>query len=220
MRPERLTVMQIFRWNLAFLLVFVALVPLSAQSQDGAAASEPGAATAYLRRHHEEINRALRRRAAGEAAREARRNEVTEVIRSLLDLDAMGRAALGNHWNDHTDEERQEFLGILRQLVENNYRQNLEGTKNYAVDYEDETRTEHTILVSTTARDSRNRRAPAVEINYTVRSHADRFVVVDITTDGVSMVRNYRSQFSRIIRRDGWDTLIERMRARLSEQQD
>ena len=43
--------------------------------------------------------------------------------------------------------------------------------------------------------------------------------VSDVTTDGVSMVRNYREQFNRIIDRDGWDELISRMQRRLEEDQ-
>jgi len=31
----------------------------------------------------------------------------------------------------------------------------------------------------------------------------------------VSLVRNYRTQFNRIIEREGWDALITRMRDRL-----
>jgi phospholipid transport system substrate-binding protein len=41
--------------------------------------------------------------------------------------------------------------------------------------------------------------------------------VVDVATDGVSMVDNYRSQFNRIIVREGWDELISRMQRRLEE---
>ena len=41
--------------------------------------------------------------------------------------------------------------------------------------------------------------------------------VVDVATDGVSMVENYRSQFNRIITRDGWDELLTRMQRRLEQ---
>ena len=41
--------------------------------------------------------------------------------------------------------------------------------------------------------------------------------VVDVTTDGVSMVQNYRSQFNRIIDREGWAELISRMERRLEQ---
>jgi phospholipid transport system substrate-binding protein len=39
--------------------------------------------------------------------------------------------------------------------------------------------------------------------------------VFDVVTDGVSLVRNYRNQFNRIITDHGWAELIHRMRDRL-----
>ncbi len=71
--------------------------------------------------------------------------------------------------------------------------------------------------MTTSARSRTQRRQPPVEIEYTLRRDGRRWRVVDVTTDGVSMVRNYRDQFGRIIARDGWAELIARMERRLEE---
>ena len=42
--------------------------------------------------------------------------------------------------------------------------------------------------------------------------------VFDVVTDGVSLVHNYQQQFRRIITRDGFDTLLQRMRDRLAHE--
>ncbi|MEM9192832.1 MAG: ABC transporter substrate-binding protein [Myxococcota bacterium] len=179
--------------------------------------AQSGPASRYLKRQNDRINRILAQDASGEAAQTRRANQVTEILRTILDLDAMGRAALRNHWDERSEEEREEFQSLLRQLVERSYRDSLEGTLEYQVRYGDEEDDDDRVVVHTTARDSRNRRAPAVEINYRLRSEGNRYMVEDVVTDGVSMVGNYRSQFDRIIRRDGWDRLIERMRSRLGD---
>ena len=44
--------------------------------------------------------------------------------------------------------------------------------------------------------------------------------VYDIITDGVSLVKNYRRQFRRIIRDEGWDGLIDRMQKKLETDDD
>ncbi len=179
------------------------------------ALAQEGPAGSFLERRHGAINRILARAARTPEAETAQKDEVTEILRELLDLEAMGRAALGDHWEEHSEEERERFVLLLRQLVERSYRRNLENTSGYHVDYGQEEARGERLLLHTTARDRRNRRAPEITIDYLVRPTEGGFVVEDITTDGVSMVRNYRSQFSRIIRRDGWDALIERMETRL-----
>ena len=64
-----------------------------------------------------------------------------------------------------------------------------------------------------------NRRAPAVSIDYLVVQRDGAWRIVDITVDdGMSMVDNYRNQFERILRREGWDGLMTRMRGRLTEE--
>ena len=182
--------------------------PELAEAQDGPAGR-------YLKQHHEQINAVIQRPARTEAARETKRDRVTTIMREILDLEAMAREALGNHWEDH-ENTRTEFVELLRGLVERSYRESLERTGSYQVDYGEEATRGTRVTLNTVARDTRNRRAPEVSIVYSLRPDGERFHVVDITTDGVSMVRNYRSQFDRIIRREGWDALLDRMRRRLA----
>ncbi len=105
-------------------------------------------------------------------------------------------------------------------LIERNYRKNLRSTLGYDVSYDGVEKIEKGTLVKTVAKSKTNKRQPPVEISYTLWQPDGRWRVVDITTDGVSMVRNYRSQFNRIIRKDGWDELIRRMKDRLANEGD
>jgi ABC-type transporter MlaC component len=71
--------------------------------------------------------------------------------------------------------------------------------------------------VPTKVRVRRRGRQEEVEVVYTLAERSGRWRVVDVETDGVSTVRNYRSQFRRIIDQDGFAALLERMRTRLAE---
>ena len=71
------------------------------------------------------------------------------------------------------------------------------------------------VIVRTEARSRTNRRAPVVAIDYRLHQLNGNWRVIDISTDGSSLVESYRRQFRRIIRREGWDGLLNRMRARL-----
>lgn len=181
------------------------------------AAAQQGPATRYLKSKHDQAERVLRRPVRSDRDRERRDAQLNELIGGLLDYEAVSREALGDTWGERSEEERERFVSLLRRLVERNYQQNLARTLDYQVRYRSEGRRGDAALVHTTARSRDNRRAPEVSIDYRMEQKDGSWVVVDVITDGVSMVRNYRNQFSRIIRRDGWDGLVSRMESRLRE---
>jgi phospholipid transport system substrate-binding protein len=201
-------------------LAFATSLVLVFASASSALAQE-GPATRFLKAQHERVNRVLARPAQNDAQRNTQRDEVTEILRALLDLDAMARESLGQSWGERSEAERTEFVTLLRSLVERSYRENLTTTQHYRVSYGEETPSttggSERVVLHTTVRDTENRRAPEITIDYRMRRDGERWVVDDVVTDGVSMVGNYRSQFARIIRRDGFPALLDRMRSRLRE---
>lgn len=174
-------------------------------------------ARTFLEDQHDDVNEILRADASTDAARARRSERLTRILNQLLDYDSLSEAALSDHWETRSEEQRTQFVSLLRQLVERNYENNLERILEYEVSYDDERRRGERTIVTTSARSRTQRRQPPVEIEYTMRRDGRRWRVVDVTTDGVSMVRNYREQFNRIIDRDGWDELIARMERRLEE---
>jgi phospholipid transport system substrate-binding protein len=176
--------------------------------------AQAGPAGTYLESRHQEVKRILARPARNPRDEERKNTEVTRIISSLLDFEGVSRRALGSHWNEHSVAERQEFVSLLRTLVERSYQSQLQTTESYEVRYESESARGEVVVVATIARSRENRRAPEIAIEYHMRRHGETWIVEDIVTDGVSMVSNYQSQFDRIIRRDGWAGLIERMRNR------
>lgn len=191
--------------TLAIAWLVATLVPLAAASaQDGA--------RAYLERKHEEVNRILR-----QPASERRTERLRVLLNDLLDYPELSRRALGEHWDQRSESERQQFVDLLRRLVERNYEGNLEQIVDFEVTYDRESRRGDLTVVHTTARSRAQRRQPPVQIDYTMRQVDGRWRVVDVATDGVSMVDNYRAQFHRIIARDGWSELIARMQRRLEQ---
>ena len=51
-------------------------------------------------------------------------------------------------------------------------------------------------------------------MDYRLINKAGRWYAYDIIADGVSLVKNYRSQFDKIIRSDSYDELVKRLRNR------
>ena len=185
-------------------------VPVHAQGASGPA-------TRYLRARNEEANRVLQRAATTDAARTARSQEVTQILSNLLDFQELSRRALSTHWDGLTEAQRHEFVGLLQQLVERNYQANLERVLDFDITYTTEQQTADGTTVTTSARSRTERRQPPVEIAYTLHLQGLTWRVFDVVTDGVSLVRNYRNQFNRVITENNFEELIRRMRERLGQ---
>lgn len=182
------------------------------------AAAQGGPATRYLRQQNERVDHLLERHVTTDVERAARDAEITTILVSLLDFDELCRRALDQHWTTLTPAQQTEFSSLLRQLVERNYRANLERIRDYEIDYTREESTANGVVVHTSARSRASRREPPVEIAYSMHLVGADWRVFDVVTDGVSLVHNYQQQFHRIITRDGFDALITRMRDRLAHE--
>jgi phospholipid transport system substrate-binding protein len=187
-------------------------VALGAQvTSQGVASAQPGSAQQFVEQRHAAAAQLLRRPAG-----DARNRELTRLFDEMLDFQELGRRALGRHWAQRTEAERTQFIGLLQQLVQRAYQDNLQRTLQFDVNVTGSEAQGDAFLVRTEARSRSNRRSPPLLIDYSVRQTSGRWKVFDIHTDGVSMVANYRSQFSRIIARDGWAGLITRMQTRVA----
>lgn len=186
-------------------LLLAGVVPAAADAQ-----ANPAEAQAFLTERHEALRTLFAQRASA-----TRNQRLSTLVSELLDLEELSRQALRDHWDARTPAQREEFVSLLRQLVQEQYERNLERTMNYTVTYDGADVRGQVVTVRTLASSASNRRAPAVSIDYQMVKVGNTWRVFDISTDGVSLVRNYRTQFNRIIERDGWDALITRMRDRL-----
>ncbi len=194
-------------------------VMLAATLAAGAAGAQPqGGPRRWIEARHVVVNRLLQMPAPAGSPQAARRDaQVTGVLNQMLDLDELARLALEPHWATLTAEQRQEFVGLLRQLIERNYRQNLDSTQGFAVTYDAESidQAAGTASVRTTARSRSDARAAPVSIEYKLRRRGSDWIVYDLVTNGSSLVSTYHDSYTRIIRERGFPELVRRMRARV-----
>ncbi len=196
----------------AFVVLLVALLLPSL------CVAQTGPATRYVRQQNERVDHLLDQHPTTDAARATRDAAITAILVDILDFDELCRRALDQHWAALTPAQQTEFSSLLRQLVERNYRTNLERIRDYEIEYTREESTSSGVVVHMTARSRASRREPPVEMAYAMHMVGTDWRVFDVTTDSVSLVHNYQQQFHRIITRDGFDSLITRMRDRLAHE--
>ncbi|NRA32888.1 MAG: ABC transporter substrate-binding protein [Polyangiaceae bacterium] len=168
----------------------------------------PGGAEAFIRDRQASLNRLM------DAGKDA---EIQTVFDSLLDYEHLAQYSLGKHAADRSDAERAEFGDVLKQLVQRAYRRNLKKTRNYKVTYDKTVPIKDGVVVSTVARHGTDARAEPVHIEYKMHKVDAKWRIFDIVTEESSMARNYRRQFSRIIKKKGFDDLMKRLRKKLNK---
>lgn len=168
---------------------------------------------------------------SAESFMKARQTELSSIVRSgassnpkrleaafdtVLDYDALAQGALRDHWATRSEAERKEFQDVLKRLVQRAYRKNLDRTVTYEVSFEGtEKEPGDAVLVRTVAHSKTNQREEPVSIDYVLRKVDGTWRVQDIVTEGSSLVGNYRQQFNRIIKKDGFPELIKKMKNKL-----
>lgn len=175
-------------------------------------AGAQGTAEDFVRERQAELTSLLRKPDTA-----ANQQQIAAVFDQLLDYDRLARESLGAYWEQRTPEERQEFQALLMQLVQRAYRKNLRKTLDYEVTFKGQDAAKNGYLVQTVARHRTNRREEPVSVDYLLHKVDGQWRVYDIVTEGSSLVGNYRSQFRRIIKKDGFPEVLERMKKKLRE---
>ena len=128
-----------------------------------------------------------------------------------FDFDRVCRLVLGRNWATATKEQQAEFQKEFRSLLLRTYASALSKYRNQTIQYlpfraqPDATR----VTVKTQILQPGGQ---PIAIDYTLEKGANGWKVFDIVIEGVSLVTNYRSQFSNEIRQvGGMDGLIQRL---------
>lgn len=143
--------------------------------------------------------------------------KIAALFDEMLDYPALAEASLGTEWAARSDAEKAQFTDLLKQLVKKAYERNLKKILNYNVDYVGEEAKEGAVLVKTKAKSKTNEREEPVEIAFKMVQKGSAWKVQDIVTEGVSLVSSYRSQFTKIVKKDGFPTLVQKMKDKLAK---
>lgn len=144
----------------------------------------------------------------------SREQRLREIFRTGFDLPFIGRFVLGRHWQEASEEQRQEYQDAFAQFVVHSYASRLADetvtgfsiTNIRALDDRD-------VLVQTVI--ERPGGAPPLNYGWRVRDTDAGLKVIDIVVENVSLVVTQRSEFSAVVQRQGLDGLIRALRARV-----
>lgn len=124
-----------------------------------------------------------------------------------FDFYTMSRAALGRHWGQATENQRQRLTREFQELLVRTYALSLLNYSGQEIEYLPFRGDpgEQRIMINTRVK---AQDGPPIPINYRLTKEQDRWLIYDVIIDGISLVSNYRSSFSAEVGRNGIDGLI------------
>src|SRR4051812_47118271 len=175
-----------------------------------APAAKAGPGTQAVKAANDTIAALLKQKvAAGSKEEKDLAAKVTTSVRGFLDIDQLGKRAMVDNWSKLTKPQQDQFLALLRALIEDNYIRGLRANVEYQTEYAGETTDKDgNVVVDTKINTKRKGRPYTIEVDYVLVKDGDKLRAWDIKTDGVGLVDNYRSMFNKIMAKDGFDGLM------------
>ena len=146
--------------------------------------------------------------------RPTRRAKMKDLIFPKFNFLEMGKRSLGNkHWKDISPEERKAFIELFGKLLENSYANKLESYSDEKINYVDEIVKGRYAMVKTEV----VRKNSTINVDYKLIESPHEWQVYDIVVEGVSLIKNYRSQFGKVIHNDSFNTLMEKLNTKVKK---
>ncbi len=157
-------------------------------------------------------------RGAGELGYAGRQARLDPVVRGGFDLALMARKALGRHWKKLSEADREHFVATFSRLAVANYAGRFNG---YAGERFESLGAESaalgTVLVHTRIVKSDGE---PVQLDYRLRRAEDGWRIFDVFLNGtVSELALRRSEYSAVIRRQGFEGLLRALEEKIADQE-
>ena len=144
---------------------------------------------------------------------EQRRRQIEKAVRDRVSYKQMAKRSLGAQWKTLNDGEKREFAELFGQLVRVTFASRIDDYSDEQVEYLSE-RIEGSYAEVRTRLKGSN---VEIQVGYRMVNKDGDWRVYDIVADGVSLVKNYRAQFTKIIRDFSYAVLVEKLREKSSE---
>lgn len=151
----------------------------------------------------------------GESAKEIKKKKLRAIYEQMFDDVELGKRTLARNWNSLSVAQRQEFVILFRQVLEKAYIDRILAYTNEKIVYERETMISGNLAEVQTKVIMASKEIP---ITYKVILKNGSWKVYDVNVENVSLVLNYRTQFSDILAKNKPEELLEILRKKVKGQ--
>jgi phospholipid transport system substrate-binding protein len=150
----------------------------------------------------------------GDARLGDRRVAVRKIANEIFDFSEIAKRSMARHWQPLSEAQRTEFVGLFADLLERSYISKIETYGGEKIQYTAERADGDFATVSTRIVTKNGTEVP---VDYRMIKRADRWLVYDVSIEGVSLVSNYRTQFNKIIQTTSYNELVSKLRNKQDE---
>lgn len=138
---------------------------------------------------------------------------VNEVVVPHLDVEGMARIVVGKHWRRASPGVSQRFVSEFQTMLVRTYGTSLREYADQAVHFFPPQKISEKRRTSVRV-EIRPNGGPAIPLAFSMYQKKGVWKVYDLKIEGISLVANYRTQFSGVIRNKGLEGLVADMAAR------
>lgn len=153
----------------------------------------------------------------GEGQKDERHRLIREELERRFDWDTICKSSLGRHWSKISPDQRKQFSELFKQFLERTYLDRIEPYYNQLdrIAYEGERILENRYAsVRTTVITTQKIEHP---VEYRLeKSSAGGWRVYDVVIEGVSLTKNYRTQFDELMTRSSFQGLLDDLKAKIA----
>jgi phospholipid transport system substrate-binding protein len=174
-----------------------------------------GAPTDQLRAAAEKVTQILDDPAfQAEARAPERQAAVRAAVVDLLDFAEISRRALARHWRPLSEAEREEFVRLFRALLDRTYLPQIKLYQGERIQFVGESVDGDFAAVQARVL---TRRGQEAAVMFRLHRPGERWLIYDVSVEGISLVANYRAQFDQIIQRASYQGLVTRIKQKLAD---
>lgn len=149
--------------------------------------------------------------------RGAKRQMLSTTIGNAFNFKSMAQRILAQKWKKTSPQEREQFIELLSQLLEQNYIGNLDNYSDEKVEFVKERIKKKNAAIDTLIMT----KSKEIPVSYRLLLKNDEWKVYDVIIESVSFVNNYRNSYGQILKKDGMPGLLAKMENKLAQlQQD
>ena len=142
-----------------------------------------------------------------------RREKLRETIALRFNYTQMVMRSLAKNYKSRTEKEIEEFTTLFKRLLENSYASKIENYQDETINYVGEQVKGSYAMVKTQI----VRKDSSIDVDYKLINEEGEWTVYDFVIEEVSLIRNYRSQFTKIIKTESYGALISKLSKKIDD---
>jgi phospholipid transport system substrate-binding protein len=148
------------------------------------------------------------------SATELKKEKLRAIYQGMFDEMEFSKRTLTRNWNSFTPAQRTEFVHLFEQVLENSYADKVLSYTNEKIEFYKENKLSNNQVEVQSKIITSSKEIP---IFYRMIFKDGQWKVYDVVIENVSLVQNYRTQFSEILAKDKPEKLLETLRKKLNK---